>query len=91
LAGLILGAALAAPAQAGPVLFPYKDCPKPSYTPAHYWLPGIYRNLACLCGLHEPLYAPLRYPEVPLNIQVTPFPCPSVDPAFFYESRFHGP
>jgi hypothetical protein len=91
LAALVFGVVLLVPSQssAGGLLTYHKaHCSKPSYTPFHYWQPGIYRVAACLCGPHEPLYAPVRYPQIIPRSEVIGYPCPPVDPSEFYFERY---
>ncbi|HXG10848.1 MAG TPA: hypothetical protein VNK04_13905 [Gemmataceae bacterium] len=90
-AALLLSVVLMIPAEvsAGP-LFPYKHCPKPSYSPFHYWTPSLYRVGAHFHGPVVPLYAPDQAPGLEPRIQILRFPCPAVYPADFYSGRFLG-
>jgi hypothetical protein len=65
-------------------------CPKPSYSPLHYWTPTLYRVAACLHGPHVPLIAPVRCLPAGGNGRIVPYPCPPVDPAH-YDSPYAGP
>jgi hypothetical protein len=62
----------------------HAKCPKPSYSPLHYWVPAVDRCYAFYSGrpLHY-IYAPVSYPTVPLHFQSTRYPCPPVPPAVF--------
>ncbi len=59
-------------------------CPKPCYSPFHYWTPQLYRVYACCHNPHEPIYAVDRCPEIQPGYQVQTFPCPPVPPAALY-------
>lgn len=73
---------------AGPIFHPHRtDCPKPSYSPAHYWTPSLFRINACIHGPRVDLYAPDRVPGIPPRYQIQPFPCPATDPATIYQGR----
>lgn len=87
---LILGAALVASAraEAGGLGKPRaNDCPPPSYSPWHYWTPGLYRIFQCRHGPHIDLHAPDRHPAIAPTYSITPFPCPPVDPVSYSEVR----
>ncbi len=84
---IVLAVSLWLPAQgkAGPMVDPllgHPVCPKPSYSPLHYWTPAIY----CIyCLRHDPVPSLDQYPRGP-NAEITPsyriikYPCPAADP-----------
>lgn len=60
------------------------DCPSPSYSRLHYWVPTLYRIHE---HLHHPRpcgFGPDCHPQAPLRFQVDKYPCPAVPPAAFY-------
>jgi hypothetical protein len=90
LAGLVLGALLLAAGEghAGPWFGWHKaDCPRPSYSPCHYWTPSLYRVNACLHGPHLSVYPPDRAPGLAPSYLINRYPCPVTDPTTFYENR----
>src|SRR5262245_53365376 len=83
-AALVLAVALLGPAgaEAGGLLPWHKPkCPTPSYSPCHYWFPGIYRYRAFHARLGEIPDIPNNYPDIPIVNRPVVFPCPPVDPA----------
>jgi hypothetical protein len=91
LAALVLGALLLGGGRGQAESFFHKtDCPKPSYSPLHYWVPSLYRANACIHGPKLSMYAPDRAPGLPARVQVIRFPCPAADPATFYSNRDCG-
>ena len=83
-AGLVLAAGLwpVASANAGLLdCFGHKDCPKPSYSPFHYWVPNAVRVYDCVCGPHLDVYAPARHPEIQPDYVILRFPCPAAEPS----------
>jgi hypothetical protein len=58
----------------------YWHCPKPSYSPLHYWTPTLYSGASLLNPHPGYLYAQDRHPDVPKNVIRTPFPCPTALP-----------
>jgi hypothetical protein len=86
----VLGAS--AQARAGLFDFHKAGCPKPSYSPLHYWTPSLCRAGAII--FHHPresLYAPDRAPGIPARSQVIRYPCPQVDPTMLYPNRYVAP
>jgi hypothetical protein len=61
-------------------LFWHDDCPKPDYSPLHYWAPTLYR---CRAYHHDPqyIYPPLLEPRITPGCHIQRFPCPPVPPA----------
>jgi hypothetical protein len=73
--------ALAAPVDAGPLpRSSARDCPRPVYTPTHYWTPGLYRFSALIHGPAIPVWPPDREPGIPPTFQVIGYPCPAGEP-----------
>ena len=71
-------------AQAGPLkLFHNPDCPRPSYSPLHYWAPTLVRLHATVhrTGLPHPED---RYPGVPITHEIVPYHCPAIPPEANY-------
>jgi hypothetical protein len=90
LMALVFGTVLmtAGDGYAGPLLGWHKaDCPRPSYSPFHYWTPSLYRANAYFHGPHLGMYAPNREPGIPPRYQINSYPCPAVDPATLYRAR----
>jgi hypothetical protein len=82
LAALVLGICLSGTrAEAG--LFAHWPCPN-SYSPAHYWVPGLYTAKANLHPKTAILYPVDHYPGLPIDYAITHYPCPGVDPALLY-------
>ena len=89
--GALLGLALAAGlGRPGTAAGEHHHCPKPSYSPVHYWAPTLYRVYACFHGPQVPLVAPVRCLPVGGNGRIVRYPCPPVDPAH-YDSPYAGP
>jgi hypothetical protein len=90
LAALLL-AGLAAPARAdsllGEHLRRHKNCPKPSYSPVHYWAPTLVRVRAHFHGPRVSPYVPDRHPGDPADMAIIKYPCPAVDPAALVGDR----
>jgi hypothetical protein len=61
-----------------------KCCPPPSYPACHYWTPELYKVWACFYAPKISQYPAFRYPELPLEIENHPYPCPPVMPADYY-------
>lgn len=94
-AALLLALLLALPSTAGAdgVLdwLCHRDCPKPSYSPARYWVPHAARTYDCLCGPKLDVYPPDRHPEVAPTYVISPYPCPPVDPAILWDGNMNVP
>jgi hypothetical protein len=77
------GLATAIPARAGVLadLFGCGDCPRPDYSPIHYWVPRAVKVHDCLHGPRLPVYGPEIHPEVPPGTYTIQFPCPAAAPA----------
>jgi hypothetical protein len=59
-------------------------CPKPSYSPIHYWLPAVDRIRAFYC--RRPLvyiYPPEQFPWAPLVFEGVHYRCEPVPPAVY--------
>jgi hypothetical protein len=68
-------------ATAGPLdFFCHGDCPRPSYSPLRYWVPGLARLHDDCRGPKLNVYPPDRHPEIPPNVTILKFPCPAVAP-----------
>jgi hypothetical protein len=86
-AALVLVAGLVTPARvrAGLIFGPRRgqdpDCPAGSYSPLHYWAPSLYTLRAQHHGSTAAMYAPVRYPHVPISYRITTFACPAINPA----------
>jgi hypothetical protein len=81
LTALIVGLGLVLSQQARADGLRYWDCPKPSYSPLHYWAPSLYRARAYTNPYPPGLYATDHFPGVPFGYNVQTFPCPAADPA----------
>jgi hypothetical protein len=84
----ILGVGLLLPATAG--AWPAaedghgKKCPKPSYSPLHYWVPETDRLYAFFCRRRmEYIFPKDYYPELPIYFIPIRYKCPPVPPAVF--------
>jgi hypothetical protein len=89
-----------APALAGPYLgewsccwHPARDCPRGSYSPLHYWTPGVYKVRAWVHPVNVDQYPPGPCPAPPLTYEIHKYPCmtippmpttPYADPAGYY-------
>ncbi len=65
----------------------HHGCPKPSYSPCHYWAPAWYRVGAYL---HPPalnLYTSGPPTNAPAPQHVIRFPCPPVSPEELVQTR----
>lgn len=85
----LLTLALGSPGSAGGPGAPCArdSCPKPSYSPCHYWVPSWCR-LRAFC--HPPalsLYASGPPTTAPAPQHVIGFPCPDAPPAAVVETR----
>ena len=76
--GLLFVGCVAA-TQAGDGIFRYKNCPRPSYSPLHYWVPTAYRIAGNRTFTGEYTYAPAHG-----TTHIVKFHCPSVDPFHRY-------
>jgi hypothetical protein len=80
---LVMWTMLPGTGRAGPILDWCgwgKDCPRPSYSPLHYWTPSLY---TCYAYHHDQrgVYATqYRYPEVPNSYRIIRYPCPAAPP-----------
>src|SRR5262249_15031909 len=57
------------------------DCPKPSYSPWHFWTPTLVRCYERRQGGVQEFYTPTSFPEVGGNTRLLQYPCPGVEPA----------
>jgi hypothetical protein len=69
-------------AAAGPILtwLGLGNDPPPSYSPAHFWMPGATRLADDLCGPRAAMYAPDRHPEIPPTCTFIRSPISPVSP-----------
>jgi hypothetical protein len=84
LVALVLSVGMLLPARAGAGwLLSHRnpDCPASSYSPCHYWTPTLYRLHVACHGPKLNVYAVDRFPDVPINYQITPYPCPAAPPS----------
>lgn len=88
-AGLILvvGLVPASRASAG-ILDCLCCCQKPTYSPVQYWAPAAVRIHDAACGPKLGVYAPNRYPDIPLDYTILKYRCP---PAFPAETIIEAP
>lgn len=61
-----------------------RDCPSSSYSPFHYWTPGLYRLYAACHGPTVNSCIQDNSPQIPTSYRLDKFPCPGVDPALLY-------
>ena len=76
---LVVGFLAPSGSQAG-LLHKKKECDHSSYSCIHILAPQLWRVYAHH-GPKVDVYAPDRFPELPLNYRITPFPCPYATPA----------
>jgi hypothetical protein len=75
----ILLLSLALPAKAAADTY-CDGCPKPCYSPKHYWAPELWRIHSCLFCPKMNTVAPNRHPEIEPTFKADRWKCQPVDP-----------